>query len=278
MDFLSMVSLPVQVSILFGFGVIIGSFLNVVLYRLHTGKSLSGHSHCLSCGRQLAVYELIPLLSYVCLRGTCRTCHSYIPIRYFLVELLTGILFILVYLTSASVVSLLSGLVFVAVLVVVVVYDLRHLIIPDELVFWLTGIALVQAGYELVRSADPLRFMSDLGVALLGSLFFYLLWSVSKGRWIGFGDVKLAVPLGLMLGAAGVFSMIVLAFWVGAIVGILLLTVQWLAVKRGQPYLRLGRRTLTMKSALPFAPFLITGFLLVWLFEVNVVTLLSYGI
>jgi prepilin signal peptidase PulO-like enzyme (type II secretory pathway) len=277
MDFLSMVSLPVQVSILFGFGVIIGSFLNVVLYRLHTGKSLSGHSHCLSCGRQLRAYELIPLLSYMCLRGTCRMCHSYIPIRYFLVELLTGILFVLVYLISTSVFGLFLGLLFVSVLVLVVVYDLRHLIIPDELVFWLTGIALVQSGYELVLSENPVVFMSDLGAAFLGALFFYFLWRISSGRWIGFGDVKLAVPLGFMLGAAGVFSMIVLAFWVGAIVGVLLLTLQWMAVKRGQPYLRLGRRTLTMKSALPFAPFLITGFLLVWLCEVNVVTLLSYG-
>jgi len=86
--------------IAFGFGIIIGSFLNVYLYRFHTGKSLSGSSHCLSCATPLKFYELVPLFSYLFLRGRCRTCSSLVPSRYFLVELLTGILFVICALTA----------------------------------------------------------------------------------------------------------------------------------------------------------------------------------
>ena len=96
MSALSLTTLPFSVLTLYAFvfGVIIGSFLNVYIYRFHTGKSLSGHSHCLSCGTPLKPYELIPLLSYVFLRGRCRTCGCKIPARYFLVELTAGLLVI----------------------------------------------------------------------------------------------------------------------------------------------------------------------------------------
>ncbi len=276
MDLLAALPLWYLCLILFGFGVIIGSFLNVVLYRLHTGKSLSGHSHCLSCGKRLSAFELVPLLSYLCLRGRCHACRSYIPVRYFLVELLTGLLFVFVGLTFASYLSLVLGLIIVSVLVVVAVYDLRHFIIPDELVFTLIGLALLQEGINLVITRDPLSFAYNLGAAFLGTMFFYTLWHISKGTWLGFGDVKLALPLGLIVGYSSVFSMIVLSFWTGAIVGLILLAIQYLS-KRGKKPLRLWRRTLTIKSAVPFAPFLIIGFLLVWLMQTNVVSLLTYG-
>jgi leader peptidase (prepilin peptidase) / N-methyltransferase len=276
MEFLGAVPLMLQLAVLFGFGVIIGSFLNVVLYRLHTGKSLSGRSHCLSCGKGLCAIELVPLLSYIGLVGRCRGCRSYIPIRYFIVELLSGVLFVLVYLTSADLLTLVLGLTFVAVLILVGVYDLRHLIIPDELVLWLTVVAMLSSGHTLLLAGEPLSFAIAMGAAFLGSLFFYFLWQASSGTWIGFGDVKLAFPLGLMIGASGVFSMIVLAFWAGAIVGVGLLVLQALA-RRYKVFKRYFGRQMTMKSALPFAPFLIIGFLLVWFFEMNVIDLLSYA-
>ncbi len=265
-----------QAFVIFGFGVIIGSFLNVVLYRLHTGKSLSGHSHCLSCGKRLQAIELVPLLSYLGLRGRCRACHSHIPIRYFLVELLTGAMFVSVLLTNQNLIGLIFGLTMVSMLVVVAVYDLRHLIIPDELIFQLTVLAMLYAGYALYLTNDSMVFAYNIGAAFLGSLFFYLLWQASSGKWIGFGDVKLAFPLGLFLGCAGVFSMIVLAFWVGAAIGLVLIALEKLIGKRGRPLRFFGQR-LTMKSALPFAPFLITGFLLVWFFKIDVVSLLTYA-
>ncbi len=276
METFLLLPLWVHLAFIFGFGVIIGSFLNVFLYRFHTGKSLSGHSHCLSCGQGLRVYELVPLLSYVFLRGRCARCRAIIPGRYFMVELLTGLLFVAVYLTSpdVTIMSIMFG--FVTVLVVTAVYDLYHLIIPDEFIFTLTGLALVFQGYQLYQGQDYVVFLVNLGVAFLGSLFLFFLWHGSQGKWIGFGDVKLALPLGMMVGSTGVFSMVVLAFWSGAIIGLSLLLVQYLK-RRGQKHLRFLPARFTMKTAVPFAPFLIIGFLQVFFFGVDVIDLLTYA-
>jgi prepilin signal peptidase PulO-like enzyme (type II secretory pathway) len=99
---------------------------------------------------------------------------------------------------------------------------------------------------------------------------------VSKGTWIGFGDVKLVIPLALMLGFASTFSLVVLSFWIGALVGLVLMAFQKLR-RRGQPHLRLLDRELTMKSAIPFAPFLILSFLTIYLFGIDVIALLTYA-
>lgn len=260
----------------FIFGVIIGSFLNVYIYRLHTGKSLSGRSHCLSCGTPLRAYELVPLFSYLFLRGKCRTCRSIIPSRYFLVEILTGLLFVFVVLTTSDLFMLLLFWFLMAVLVVIFVYDLYHMIIPDEMVLTLMAIAFLNEFYWLLMGSSVTEFAFNILAALIGSLFLFLLWYMSEGRWIGFGDVKLALPLGLLVGYAGVFSMLVLSFWIGAIIGILLLAWQFIQ-KRGKPHLRFLTRELTIKSAVPFAPFLISGFLMVFFLELDVVSLITYA-
>lgn len=259
----------------FIFGVIIGSFLNVYIYRLHTGKSLSGSSHCLSCGTPLKAYELVPLFSYLFLRGKCRTCQSFIPSRYFLVEGLTGLLFVFVMLTASDLFTLLLFWFLMTVLVVVFVYDLYHMIIPDEMVATLLVIAFLHELHGLVLGASVVDFAFNILSALIGSLFLFLLWRMSEGKWIGFGDVKLVLPLGILVGYAGVFSMLVLSFWIGAIIGLLLLAWQHLQ-KRGKPHLRFLTRELTIKSAVPFAPFLISGFLVVLFLEVDVVSLITY--
>ncbi|USN87556.1 MAG: prepilin peptidase [Candidatus Nomurabacteria bacterium] len=259
----------------FIFGVIIGSFLNVVIYRLNTGKSLNGSSHCLSCGAKLRAYELIPLLSYLILKGRCRNCGSVIPVRYFLVEFLTGILFVGVVMFVSGVFAQLLFWFVMAVLVVVAVYDLYHFIIPDKLVLLLVFASFVYQFYQLILGLSAIEFAFNLGAALLGSFFLFLLWRLSDGRWIGFGDVKLAFPLGLLVGYAWVFSLIIWSFWVGALVGLSLLV--WQRIKtRGQPHLRFLARELTIKSAVPFAPFLIVGFLIVFFFSLDVISLVSY--
>ena len=269
--------LPTNLVIFFTFilGLIIGSFLNVYIYRLHTGKSLSGSSHCLSCGTSLKFYELVPLFSYLCLRGRCRTCYSIIPSRYFLVELLTGILFIGVLLISSNLIELFLFWGVVAILVIVTVYDLYHMIIPDEMVVSLLVLAMIFELQELVFGKSVMFFASDIFIAFCGSLFLFMLWRMSEGKWIGFGDVKLVLPLGILVGYTGVFSMLVLSFWVGAIIGLSLLAFQYFQ-KRGQPHLRFLTRELTIKSAVPFAPFLIAGFLMVFFFHVDVVSLITY--
>ncbi len=255
------------------FGLIIGSFLNVYIYRLHTGKSLSGHSHCMSCGTGLRPYELVPLLSYLFLRGRCRTCGCYIPVRYFIVELLTGLLFLAAYTIASSLTELVYFWSLLSILVVITVYDIRHFIIPDRLTIALTLITLLWQGKLLYQSGS----LYDLGItalaALLGAGFFYFLWFVSNGRWIGFGDVKLAVPLGLLVGPAAVFSMIVFSFWIGA--GVSLALIGTAKLIGGQFRLRNRIFSLTIKSVVPFAPFLIAGSLLVLFTQINVLSFFS---
>lgn len=215
------------------------------------------------------------MFSYLALRGRCRTCASHIPSRYFLVELLTGLLFVGVVLTESSLWLLGIMLALVALLVVVAVYDLYHMVIPDEFVLAATALALARWLYLLTTGVPTTEFFFSMAAAVGAGLFFFLLWYVSRGTWIGFGDVKLVVPLALALGYGATFSLVVLSFWIGAGVGLVIMATQKLRL-RGQPHLRLLDRELTMKSAIPFAPFLILGFLTVYLFGVDVVALLTY--
>ncbi|NCT02181.1 prepilin peptidase [Candidatus Parcubacteria bacterium] len=261
--------------IAFGFGVIIGSFLNVYIYRFHTGKSLAGHSHCLSCGTRLRWYELFPLVSYVVLRGRCRTCGCKIPARYFLVELTTGILFALTILLSLDIFSILLLWFIFGVLVVITVYDLYHFIIPDRLVLVLTVAVVLFTTYQVWIGSVPWSQVGRIVASALGGSFFFLvLWVISKGKWIGFGDVKLAFPLGVLVGSQYVFSFVVLSFWIGAGISLFLLTYSHLS--RGKADLHLPGKALTMKSAVPFAPFLIASSLVIVFTHFNVLQLFSF--
>ena len=259
---------------MFFYGLIIGSFLNVVIYRFHTGKSLSGHSHCLSCGTHLRWYELVPLFSYVSLRGRCRSCGSLIPSRYFLVELSTGLLFLLAAAKAVSLLELLYLCTLVSLCVVVVVYDIRHFIIPDSLTLLLTLLASVWTAVLFFSGTTALALAINVAAASGGTFFFYFLWRISNGRWIGFGDVKLAFPLGLIVGAPLVFSMVVFSFWIGAAVSVGLVGLSKL--QRGKLCLRLGMRNLTIKSVVPFAPFFIAGCLLTLFTQLDVLTLFTF--
>lgn len=263
-------------TIIFTFGVIVGSFLNVFLLRFHTGKSINGSSHCMSCQSPLRWFDLFPLLSYLGLRGRCRRCGAGITSRYFWVELSAGTLAVVALATTANVylwplMSLLA-----MILVVVTVYDIDHMIIPHEFVASLCIIAVLYLGYgwwsgELL----PISIMWH-GVAGVGAgLFFYVLWWYSDGRWIGLGDAKLALPLGVLTGPTLVFSLVVLAFWIGTIISLGVMAFRYLK-KRGQPHLRFLTTNLTMKSEVPFAPFLVLAFICTFWLGVNVLDWFSY--
>lgn len=260
----------------FLFGVIIGSFLNVYIYRFHTGKSLAGSSHCLSCRSPLSWYELFPLLSYLGLRGRCRSCGARIPSRYFWVELATALSFLLVVLTVSDprVWPLLFFL--QAVLVVVSVYDLYHFVIPNEFVWTLTFVAVLHTVYQLYVKFDWFMLGGNILAGVLAFCFFGGLWWYSKGAWLGFGDAKLAIPLAMLVGIGGVFSMIVFSFWIGALLSLLFMGYQQYERKRGQLRLPLLAHTLTIKSEVPFAPFMILGFLSVYFGGAEVLTLVNY--
>ncbi|MEA1929895.1 MAG: prepilin peptidase [Patescibacteria group bacterium] len=236
-------------------GLLIGSFLNVVIYRYNTGLGIqSGRSRCFSCSKILYWYELIPVLSFVLQRGRCRACRSLLSWQYPLVELVSGLMFLAIWnLLLPLPLTALYWAIF-SLLLVILVYDLRHKIIPDGLVFAFIILSLVAA---LLQSA----FVGGLltGAALF--VGFWALWHFSGGRWMGFGDAKLVAGVGLLLGLRGGLSAIILAFWIGAVAGLLLIL-----------FTRLFPRnlSLTMKSELPFAPFIILGVALNVFLGINV--------
>jgi leader peptidase (prepilin peptidase)/N-methyltransferase len=263
----------------FIFGTLIGSFLNVVIYRLHTGRSVNGRSHCMSCGEGLSWYELFPIVSYLVLRARCRHCSAYIPLRYLTVELVTGLAFLSVFtLFGFQIPFLIFYATLASLLIVITVYDIRHTIIPDELtiaVFLLACIKITFLTGASFSFSGMSSVLASIGAGLGAGGFFFLLWYMSKGKWLGLGDAKLALPLGMIAGPVGVVSMIVLSFWTGALISLLLLGVKR-AFEAGTTSLRFPLPRLTIQSEVPFAPFLILGFLLAHLFHADIFVITSY--
>lgn len=259
--------------IAFIFGTVIGSFLNVVLYRYHTGMSFfGGRSRCPCCNCVLAPRDLIPIVSFILARGHCRYCGSRISFRYPAIELATGVLFTIVLWKFAPAITMVVlGWVIAAFLVLIAGYDIRHKIIPDTFAYTLAAI-----GFFFVVMFDPVTLfirIPDFLTLLSGPILaapLALLFLVSDGRWMGLGDAKLQLGLGWIVGFWSGLSALVLAFWIGAVWGIALLAISRVRTFAGAQY--------SMKSELPFGPFLIIGFLLVWLFGLDVFELLYWSV
>lgn len=257
----------------FALGAIIGSFLNVVILRHNTGRGLSGRSACFSCGRTLKYYELVPILSFVFLRGRCSSCHAKISPQYPAVEFLTALSFLAIFLSGQSLPLIFFHCLVFAVLMVILIYDLRHKIIPDSFAAVFLVLALIQGW--LISGGFAGSFSWVLISGFLVALPFAILWLVSRGRWIGLGDAKLLLGFGWFFGLEAAISAVVLGFWLGAFFALCL----WIlsgpgALGLSRQGLSLGVKDLTMKSELPLAPFLILGFFLVFFFHFN---LLSFG-
>ncbi len=254
----------------FIFGAIIGSFLNVVIYRMHTGKSLNGRSHCMSCGTTLKWFELFPLFSYVLLLARCRYCNSWIPSRYFIVEILTGGVFVMLWhLFSTEPLLMTFYAILLSILILVTVYDIRHTIIPNEISVILTVFAIIYVGIMSYILKDFSFLILSLASGFGAAGFFAGLWYVSKGRWMGLGDAKLAFSLALIVGFPGTYSMIVFSFLIGAVISLGLIFFQFL-IKKWKTVLRYSTTTITIKSEVPFAPFLVLGFMVVELFHADI--------
>lgn len=204
----------------FVFGCLIGSFLNVVIWRLPRQESLTGRSHCPKCNHQLNVLDLIPLIGFLFFRGKCRYCKAKVSVRYPIIEILTGGLFAFAYFLFpitdiTSVVFLLKAFVVIAVCTCVFVIDLEHYLILDKIVFPIAILMLV--------FAFAFGQYSHIGAALLGFLPFWALWYFSKGKWMGFGDAKFAGLMGLILGLPGFIVALFLSFTLGALTGLSLM-------------------------------------------------------
>lgn len=252
--------------IFFLFGLIIGSFLNVVILRFNTQKSLGGRSACMSCQNSLSWYELIPVFSFFFLRGRCKTCKTKISWQYPAVEFATASIFALIFLKfqylfpdrilNFSVTYAYYAVMF-GILIVVAAYDTKHKIIPDSLSLLFGILAFIGM---FLFDTQPLSlsfgFFPHLPtwINLFSGLFlaapFALFWLVSRGAWMGLGDAKLTVGLGWMLGFSMGLSAIMISFWTGAVIGLGLIM---FSSKYG------------LKSEIPFAVYLVLGTVLVFL-------------
>ncbi|MCJ7740544.1 prepilin peptidase [Candidatus Microgenomates bacterium] len=227
---------------LFVLGLCIGSFLNVLIDRLPKGKSVvSGRSHCDYCRHTLAWYDLIPLFSFLYLRRKCRYCQKVISWQYPVIELLTGAFFVLVYLLDNQNYQLLITnyqLIIISGLIVIFFADLKFRIIPDQVL-----IVLIAASFLFDLFYEQNLLLGHLLAAIVFGAFFLILFLFTKGKGMGFGDVKFAFFMGLFLGYPKIIVAFYLSFLTGAAVSLILI----LAGKK------------TMKSTIPFGPFLIVS-------------------
>lgn len=227
------------VAVAFVFGLIIGSFLNVVIYRLPRGESLvSPPSHCPACGKPVRVRDNIPVLGWLLLRGHCRDCGEPFSWRYPAVELLTGVLYAVVVATQDDALGAILGLGLVTALVPIALIDLDVRRIPDAITGPAAILALA-AGLALDIGGVPEQLIA--GAAALG--VFYLA-AILKPGGMGMGDVKLVGVLGLYLGRA-VAPAIFIALILGVVVGAIVMARVGVATGR--------------KQAVPFGPFLALG-------------------
>ncbi len=224
--------------IIFLLGLILGSFLNVCIYRLPWGENIVSYpSHCPNCLRRLGFLDLLPLLSYVLLRGRCRYCECRISIRYPGVELLTGLVFLATYFSTGFNPGLLKYLFLFSVLIVVFFIDLDHKIIPNSLV-----LVILTWGILWQLLWPQITWVEALGGALLGGGFLLALAVISRGG-MGGGDIKLMFAAGFYLGPLLTLTAMFIGFFTGALVGITLIL---LKVK-------------SRKDFIPFGPFLSLG-------------------
>lgn len=242
-------------------GLAFGSFITAFTWRLHEKKNfVSGRSQCEHCGHTLGALDLVPVLSWLWLRGRCRYCAKPIGWHNPLLELIVAGLFVGSYIwwpvalsTWPAIASFILWLVFLVLLVALVVYDIRWMLLPDAIVYPLIALALIDAGLRqlaqpygtVVGFAEHVLF----GAAALGG-FYWLLHTVSKGRWVGYGDVKLGLFMGIVLGGPGALLTLFLANLLAFVVVV--------------PGLLTGK--LTRKSRVPFGPFMIAGFIISVLF------------
>jgi prepilin signal peptidase PulO-like enzyme (type II secretory pathway) len=232
----------------FLFGASVGSFLNVLALRWLAGKAITGRSLCPHCQQSLPWFSLVPLLSFMFLHGRCTHCTCPISVQYPLIEFIAGlcalILFIPLPSTYSAWLAQLLIFIMIALLLVLAIIDSRSFLLPDTHIIILSLIVLLY-----LWLISPGVWFEPLLGSLLGSGFLFLIWLATRGRGLGFGDVKLMLPLGALFGFPAVFILLWLAFIAGGLVGL------WL----------LWRGRANLKTALPFGPYLVLAALILLL-------------
>ncbi len=249
--------------ILFIFGLIFGSFVNAYVWRFKKHKNwVSERSICPKCKKQLQIIDLVPVLSWLALKGKCRYCKKPISVQYPAVELLTALLFALSYIYWPYTFTLLGWLAFVVWLICVVllisllVYDAKWQLLPNKMVFALTVSATILVILLAIHQNQLWLLVESI---IAGGAFFAFFWAifiVSKGNMIGGGDVKLAVSLGLIVGSlVNVFLVVFLSSSLGT-----LIVLPFLVTKK-----------LNQKSKIPFGSLLAVATIIVFLFNRQII-------
>ena len=231
----------------FIFGTIIGSFLNVCIYRIPKGESiLYPPSHCMNCNKKIKAYDMIPVISYIILRGRCRYCGKKIHLRYPVLEFITGLLYVLIYINFGVGIELIKYMVFISIMIVIGMIDFH----TTDVYLKTTGTGIIAGIIFLViyfYIGLPIKTYVYGGVS--AGVFIALIILITKGG-MGWGDVEIALICGLFLGFKYTMLMLFLAFIIGAVIGLVLIL--------------LGKKS--RKDYIPFGPFIvIASFITVFL-------------
>jgi|GEM_PF-2021981 len=283
---------------LFMLGAILGSFINVVavdsmkvymannlaekselafVVKSLTSKKFWKHlfthrSSCDTCDVVLTPKELVPVVSYIWQKGTCRSCETSFSPQHLYVELLAGLMFMTVFLRVFGSYIELSGaffgelfffFVFFALAIILFLFDYEHMLVPNLVVYPLVFMALIShvLGFQSVPEIT-LTHAAFSAVVLAAPLF--CLWAFSKGTWMGMADSKIGLVMGALLGIAAGFSAWILSFWIGAVVGLILIaTASHMKKRKGDD------GSVTMKTAIPFGPFMVLAMWFIYISGYN---------
>jgi prepilin signal peptidase PulO-like enzyme (type II secretory pathway) len=245
--------------IIFIFGTAIGSFLNCAIERLREKQDLLfTRSVCPICKHKLGFFDLIPILSFIFLKGKCRYCKKSISWQHPIVEISTALIFVFIMNYELEIMNyaifkqflifnflnLFYYLIIACLLIIIFVYDLKYNLIPDKIIYLGVGIVFFYNIFHSYFIIHNWSFIANgLISAFLSSFFFLLIFLISRGRWMGFGDVELVFLMGLFLGFPKILIALFLSFLIGAIIGLGLI-----AFKKKE-----------LKSEVPFGPFLMIG-------------------
>lgn len=225
-------------------GLLIGSFINAVVYSLHENQTIWRRSICPWCKTQIKSYDLIPVVSFFILGRKCRHCKKKIAWQYMLVELFTAVSFVLVYICFNRIEVVLVYLFLTSILIFIFIYDLKYMLIVDKIVLPATILIFV---FNILLGFNAYNLL--LG-AIIGVAFFGLQYLVSKGKWIGLGDLYLGALVGVSLGWQLTILALFLTYVFGAVVGL---------------YLLISKRK-EFSSQVPLGPFIMVALYITLLF------------
>lgn len=243
----------------FVYGAAIGSFVQVVVTRLNVAPIMKSRSKCLSCGEALRAFDLIPLFSYLFLRGRCRYCKVPYGINALLVEVVFGVIFTLLYhfiLMYSAPLSVVGWLIYYTMLFicvgVIALYDYKHSYVPVIFLALFSFLSIMMLGMRYVQDPSIATLLGPLAV----SLPFLLIWIATKGKALGLGDVILYMAVGAFFGIEQGLAVLLISIWLGALVGSIVYLVR--------------RRKGNTSTAIPFVPFIVVAFLLVLFTDIDV--------